>query len=64
MCISFEDKYNQLKKICERAEDSNLNIEDRLSLYKEGIIKYNECKNILAEKKQEIEIIEVTSDER
>ncbi|HPI37098.1 MAG TPA: exodeoxyribonuclease VII small subunit [Ignavibacteriaceae bacterium] len=44
---SFKDKLNRLEEIASLLEDEEIQIEDALLLYEEGVVLSNECLNYL-----------------
>lgn len=54
--ISFEESMMQLKASADTLKKDDISLEEAIKSYEEGIKHYNQCKAILDEAKQKIEI--------
>jgi len=54
---NFENNIEMLKKIVEKLENENNNLEDSLVEFEKGIKLYNECNQILKNAENKIQIL-------
>lgn len=55
---SFEDKLEHSKEILEKLMDPNINLDESLKLYEEGIKSIKEAQNLIEKAKTKVETIE------
>ena len=61
--LSFEEKMKKLEDIIQKLDSDEVQLEESLSLYKEGIKLSKECDEILKNAQLEIEELEGNNDE-
>ncbi|WP_420829926.1 exodeoxyribonuclease VII small subunit [Nosocomiicoccus ampullae] len=61
--LSFEEKMKKLEDIIQKLDSDEVQLEESLSLYKEGIKLSKECDEILKNAQLEIEELEVNNDD-
>ncbi len=54
--LTFEDSLKKLENCTDSLKNEDINLEDAINNFQEGMEYYNYCKNILEEAKQKIEI--------
>lgn len=60
---SFEDKLQALEDLVEKMEDGELNLEDSLKHFEQGVALARECQDALQQAEQKVEILlEKTAD--
>tara|TARA_B100001250_G_C19774668_1_gene778969 strand:+ start:1465 stop:1698 length:234 start_codon:yes stop_codon:yes gene_type:complete len=55
--LSFESHLNKAKEIVNKLESGDCNLDQMLTLYKDGIVSLNHCNKKLSEFENEIKII-------
>lgn len=55
--VSFEDMLEQLESTVKTLEDGNITLEDSIKLYEKGIALSKECKLMLQNAKQKIQVL-------
>ena len=56
--MTFEQQMEKLKEIVKLCEDENIELDESLTFYKEGLKLVEECEKILNNFETEIEILE------
>ena len=59
--IKFEEALKKLEKIVEKLEGGQVDLEESLTLYEEGISLFRHCSKKLDEAKKKVEILTKTS---
>lgn len=54
---SFESKLNRLKEVVKKMEEGNLQLDDSLRLFEEGVSLYRNCNSIIKDAEQRITIL-------
>lgn len=55
--MSFEENIEQLEKVVQELESGNLNLEDSIKKFKEGINLSKKCNEILEEAEKKITVL-------
>lgn len=62
--VSFEDSLNKLEEIVEKLEKGELNLDEALKLYEEGMHYSDQCLEKLNESKQKVEKLARESEQK
>ncbi len=54
--MNFDEAIKRLKQICDKLKDDNTPLEEAVELYKEGIKLSKECREVLDNIKNELEV--------
>ena len=54
--MNFEEAIKRFKQICDKLKDDNTPLEEAVELYKEGIKLSKECREVLDNIKNELEV--------
>lgn len=60
--LSYEESVKRLEKIVEDLESKNLNLDESIKKYEEGIALYKNCSKLLQEYENKVEILSKNQD--
>ena len=55
--MNFEENVEQLEKVVQELENGNLNLEDSIKKFEEGMAIYKKCNEILEEAEKKITVL-------